>query len=42
MRPTHYGEVPTIHLEFIGASYGGSERKEAEGYNVERRMREID
>jgi len=29
-------------LEFIGASYGGSERKEAEGYNVERRTREIE
>jgi hypothetical protein len=28
-------------LEFIGASYG-SERKEAEGHNVERRMREIE
>jgi hypothetical protein len=26
----------TIHLEFIGARYGGSERKEAEGYNVEK------
>jgi hypothetical protein len=31
-----------IHREFIGASYGESERKEAEGYDVERRMREID
>jgi hypothetical protein len=29
-------------LEFIGASYGRSERKEAEGYNVERRTREIE
>jgi uncharacterized protein YjbK len=29
-------------LEFIGASYGGSESKEAEGYNVERRTREIE